>query len=111
MEAIERRTLDAIAAWARTHEKVRRVWVIGSRAGGTAQRESDLDVAVELVPVPDSEETLSEWMANADSWRDELQRRVGPKKIDLQWVDADAGSRRTRADAAEGKVLAYERTQ
>jgi predicted nucleotidyltransferase len=108
MEAIESRTLEAIAAWAGTHDKVRRVWVVGSRARGTARPESDLDIAVELEPTPDGDETLPEWVANAEAWRDELQQRVEPK-VDLQWVDAIGGSGGTRADAAEGKVLAYER--
>jgi hypothetical protein len=108
MEAVERRTLEEIAAWARTHEEVRRVWVIGRRAAGTAQGDSGLDVAVELVPVADSEETLPKWVANADAWRAELQRRVRPK-VDLEWVDADAASSETRREAREGRILAYER--
>jgi predicted nucleotidyltransferase len=108
MEAIERRTLEAIAAWAGKHEKVRRVWVIGSRASGTARPGSDLDIAVELEPTPDGDETLPDWVANAEAWRDELQQHVAPK-VDLQWVDPIAGSGATRGEAAEGKVLAYER--
>lgn len=108
MEAIDRQALEAIAAWASRHDEVRRVWVIGSRARGTAQPESDLDVAIELVPVPDSEETMPAWMANAEAWREELQQRVRPK-VDLKWVDADHGSPDTRRAAAEGQLLAYER--
>lgn len=108
MEAVEKQTLDAIAAWARTHEEVRRVWVIGTRAAGTARAGADLDVAVELVPVADSEETLPEWIAHADAWRAELQRRVRPK-VDLEWVDADQGSEAIRSEAREGKILAYDR--
>jgi predicted nucleotidyltransferase len=108
MEAIDRQSLEEIAAWASRHGQVRRVWVIGSRARGTARADSDLDIAIELTPVADSEETMPEWVAHAEAWRAELQRRLRPT-VDLKWVDADHGSRDTRAAAAEGKLLAYER--
>ena len=108
MEAVDRSTLDAIAAWATKHEKVRRVWVIGSRAGGTAHEGADLDIALELAPAPDGEETIAEWMVHADEWRAELQSGLRPK-VDLQWVDPDTASNETRDAASEGKLLAYER--
>lgn len=108
MEAIDRSTLDAIAAWASTHDKVRRVWVLGSRAGGTAREGADLDLALELVPAPDGEDTLAQWMTHAEEWRAQLQAGIGPN-VDLQWVDPDTASNELRDRAGEGKVLAYER--
>lgn len=108
MEGIDSRTLEAIAAWAARHDEVRRVWVIGSRAGAAAREGDDLDLALELAPAPDGEETLVRWMTHADAWRSELQARVGPR-IDLQWVDPDTASNEVRDAAAQGKTLAYER--
>lgn len=67
-----------IVEWAAAHPKIRRVWVFGS---GT-------DVAVELQPVADSEETLPVWMANCEQWRRELQDRTG-QAVRLEWRDPD----------------------
>ena len=108
MQAIDRSTLDAIAAWAGKHEEVRRVWVVGSRASGAAGRDDDLDLALEIAPAAEGSDTIAEWMAHDEQWRAELQASVRPR-VDLQWVDADIGNGAVRAAADEGKVLAYER--
>ncbi len=108
MEAIDRSTLDAIAAWAGKHDEVRRVWVLGSRAAGTADRDDDLDLALEIAPAPAGADTMAQWMTHADRWREELQAGLRPK-VDLQWVDPDTASGEVLDAAAEGKLLAYER--
>jgi uncharacterized protein len=99
---------EAIARWAADNPRIRRVWVYGSRANGTPRPDSDLDLAVELEPVGDSEETLSVWLAHEGAWHAELQNRISPK-VDLEWFDPDGGMTPVRAALDKGKTLVYER--
>jgi len=99
---------DAIARWAATNPYIRRVWVYGSRAKGTHRPDSDIDIAVELEPVADSEEALTVWMAHAGAWRWQLQSGISPK-VDLEWFDPDGTTRVVEAGLDEAKVLIYER--
>jgi uncharacterized protein len=81
----------------------------GSRAKGTHRPDSDIDIAVELEPVGDSEETLVRWTAHSTQWEAQLQSRIAAK-IDLEWFDPDGSTRRVQAALSEGKGLMYERT-
>jgi len=99
---------DAIARWAAQNPRIRRVWAYGSRAKGTHRPDSDIDLAVELEPVADSEEALAVWMGHAGSWRWQLQSRISPK-VDLEWFDPDGTTRAIAAALDEAKVLIYER--
>src|SRR5262245_46996458 len=66
-----------IADWATADPRIRRVWVSGA----------DM-VALELEPVPDSEETFVVWMAHCRRWHGELERRLG-RRVRLAWIDPD----------------------
>lgn len=91
-EDIGKHAADSIARWAAGNPHIRRAWVYGN-----------LNVAVELEPVGDSEETLAAWMAKAGLWRSQLQSRMSAP-VDLEWFDPDGS---TVLDAA--RVLVYER--
>jgi predicted nucleotidyltransferase len=108
MTSIESSVTESIARWAAETPDVRRVWVFGSHAMGTATRDSDLDVAVELEPVADSEETLTRWLSCAALWRSELQRRTAAS-IALQWFDPDGRTPTMQEQFDEGRLLIYER--
>ena len=108
MTGIESSVADSIARWAVENPEVRRVWVFGSRAKGTHRPDSDIDVAVELEPVGDSEETLTRWIARCDLWGSQLQSRMTPK-VDLEWFDPDGSTPSIESRLNEGKVLVYER--
>ena len=99
---------ESIAQWATETPEVRRVWVFGSHAMGTATRDSDLDIAVELEPVADSEETLTRWISCAALWRSQLQRRTAVS-IALQWFDPDGRTPTMQERLDEGRLLIYER--
>ena len=92
--ATAKNVAKAIARWAAGNPDIRRAWVYGNT-----------NVAVELEPVGDSEETLAAWMANAGVWRSQLQSRISVP-VELEWFDPDVGS----TALAEPKVLVYERT-
>jgi hypothetical protein len=89
---------DSIAQWAESTPRIRRVW-LGN---------GELEVAVELDPVGDSEETLAVWIANAGSWQSQLRKRVSAP-VELGWLDPDAASSGVRAELDEDKALVYER--
>jgi len=71
-------------------KSVTRAWVFGSRAIGTHNDNSDLDIAVELKP--DDGKILAEWIFGAKRWRAGLQECLGETvKLDLQlaWKEED----------------------
>jgi len=108
MAGIENNITDSIAQWAAERPEVRRVWIFGSRAKGTHRPDSDIDIAVELEPVGDSEETLTRWIAYGDLWKSQLQSRIGPR-VGLEWFDPDGSTPTIEAGLIEAKVLIYER--
>lgn len=65
---------------------MRRLWIYGSRAKGTAEAESDLDVAVEIDPVGNDEDICTSFVTEANGWRSELQPLL-PYKLHLEWYD------------------------
>ena len=67
---------DSIARWAAGTPRVRRVWLFANDAPQEARGNGQIEVALELEPVGDSEETLAIWMANAGSWQSQLRNRV-----------------------------------
>lgn len=98
----------ALTEWAAANSKVKRVWVYGSRAKGTHRPDSDINIAVELQPVGDSEETLAVWMAHCNQWQSELQARIDPG-VDLEWFDPDGATTMIQAALDEAQMLMYER--
>lgn len=100
---------DRLAGWAAEHPQIRRVWLLTGRARGKARGNGAIDVALELAPVGDSEETLSIWMARSDSWRAQLANRL-PCAVKLEWIDADGSTRAPRVREGETRALVYERS-
>jgi predicted nucleotidyltransferase len=88
MDRYEGRERDALVAWAEANPRVRRVWVYGGDAPRNERRDSDLDLAIELAPAVDGDESLARWIANAEKWQDELEQRTG-SRIDLEWYDPE----------------------
>lgn len=97
----------AIAEWAAGNPRIRRVWLFCSRAGDVPASNGGIDIALELQPVADSEETIAVWLANCDKWRLELQTRIG-RTVELDWLDSDGASRTTRAESGEVQMLIYD---
>jgi predicted nucleotidyltransferase len=94
--------------WASATPCVRKVWIFGSRAKGTFQDGSDLDVAVQIDPVNPDETPYASWFHEKAEWHAQLQLRLRVK-LDLEWFDPN-GSTPTIAKAlSEGGVVIYER--
>jgi predicted nucleotidyltransferase len=98
---------EMLAEWAAGNPKIRRVWAFGNGAEAALGAPGDIDIAVELQPVADSEETLVAWLANCNKWRSQLQARTG-RAVNLDWVDPDGGMRTLHAGAKSAVLLVYE---
>ena len=55
--AIEQRR--ALVAWAESNPRVRRVWVYGGDSRRNERRDTDLDLAIELAPAVDGDESIA----------------------------------------------------
>ena len=84
------------------------MWLFGNRAD-TRAPDGRIDIALELQPVADSEETMTVWMANCDRWRSELETRVG-RTVELDWLDPDGATRTAQAGSGEFRRLVYQRS-
>jgi predicted nucleotidyltransferase len=104
MDTYSGKERSALVAWAEANPRVRRIWVHGGGTLRDGARDSDLDLAIELAPAVDGDETLALWIANAEKWHDELERSTGTS-IDLDWFDPDIDE---PLDASA--KLAYERS-
>jgi predicted nucleotidyltransferase len=108
MTGIEISVAESIAQWAELTRQIRRVWVFGSRAKGTHRPDSDIDVAIELDALEDSEQTLALWIAQAGHWESQLQSRIGVN-VDLEWFDPDGSTPTIECGLTQARVLVYER--
>ncbi|HZZ91830.1 MAG TPA: hypothetical protein VFE23_04665 [Usitatibacter sp.] len=88
MERYDGSQRDALVAWAEANPRVRRVWVYGGDARRNDGRDTDLDLAIELAPAVDGDESLALWMSHAEQWQDELEVCTGTS-IDLDWFDPE----------------------
>jgi predicted nucleotidyltransferase len=70
--------LSALRSWAAANGSVRQLWLFGSRARGDAREDSDVDLALALMP-PDGKHdwALGNYFALASKWKGELETIVG----------------------------------
>jgi predicted nucleotidyltransferase len=82
--------LAAIRAWAERTDSVREVWLFGSRSRGEATDESDIDLAIVLMPPKERHDwALGNYEALADDhWQPELARLVG-RHVSLEAIQPD----------------------
>jgi predicted nucleotidyltransferase len=110
MSAVRADVRNAIIAWAERTPRVRRVWVLGSRMNGNPRDDDEIDLAIEVEPVVDSEETLAVWLAQQDKWRSQLQQQIDTA-VGLEWFDPDGSTPRVHKALNEGAELIYERAE
>jgi predicted nucleotidyltransferase len=68
--------VTTVREWARNQSLVRRAWIFGSRVRGTEHAGSDLDVAIEVIPMPGDENAGATWIGEADELEQSLQHRI-----------------------------------
>jgi predicted nucleotidyltransferase len=98
--SIDPSDVETLRSWAEQCGDVRRVWIFGSRVKGTAQLDSDLDVAVEPVSCDD------DWCEHQAQWRQQLEGRTRCR-LDL-WEYKPGRDTRLEGAIAEASALLYE---
>lgn len=73
-----------IVSWAASKDSIREIWLFGSRARGDARADSDIDLAIVLMPPllrhPGSiphDWALGNYASNGDAWQRELASTLG----------------------------------
>jgi predicted nucleotidyltransferase len=68
---------EAIEQWAARTASVREVWLFGSRAKGTAEPDSDVDIAIRLMPpTKGTDWALGHFYRFGDEWQSELKAAI-----------------------------------
>jgi uncharacterized protein len=81
---------DALREWAQHCVSIRRLYVFGSRAKGTAGPCSDLDLAVVVYEMHGNE--LSELIVHRKTWQTELTGALGVQVRDIYLADDPASA-------------------
>jgi predicted nucleotidyltransferase len=69
---------DQIVSWARDTSAVDELWLFGSRAKGTSRPDSDVDIAVSLMPAKRNNDwALGDYLALSQIWQRRLKTIVG----------------------------------
>jgi predicted nucleotidyltransferase len=70
--------LRGLRSWASGNGNVRELWLFGSRATGRARPDSDVDIAIALMPaVDDTDWALGAYFALHSVWKQQLEAIVG----------------------------------
>jgi predicted nucleotidyltransferase len=70
--------LYSLRSWASANKNVRELWLFGSRATGESRADSDVDLAVVLMPAKGRHDwALGNYEALGDQWQRELEAVVG----------------------------------
>lgn len=99
---------ESLRVWASNELDLLHVWIYGSRAKGQASPESDLDVAVEVIP-RDGETCDDVFTCAAEDWRSKLAPLVAPHELDLKLYDKSGRREKVRRAVDEYGILVYER--
>lgn len=103
---IEKMT-KAVEAWAKSQPFVRKAYLFGSRIKGTHRPNSDLDVAVELICLPDESDPGVTWHREAKTPRESISKIV-PVRVDLVWYGGPVESPCIHIGLQSGYRLAYD---
>ena len=95
--------LQALNAWAQANESVRELWLFGSRATGRSRPESDVDLALALMPPTSGTDwALGNYFALHGEWKRELEEIVG-RHVSLETIFP--GTKEDAAVRSSGAVL------
>ena len=89
--------LRDLRSWASKNESVRELWLYGSRARGDSREDSDIDLAIALMPpVGEHDWARGNYYALGDGWQRELETIVG-RRVSLEEAYGRIRRRRTAA--------------
>ncbi|THK41324.1 nucleotidyltransferase domain-containing protein [Methylophaga sp. SB9B] len=77
-------TAKVVNGWAAKKPQIEKVQFFGSRVRGTNRDDSDLDVAITLLPNLDESDGMSTWFRFSDVWSAELNDLL-PYEVQVEW--------------------------
>ena len=80
---------SVIQTWAEEECLVLRAHVFGSRARDEHSKDSDLDIAVELLKKPNDPSLYTTWHFEGHELQKRLSERLHDFKVDLQFLDGE----------------------
>jgi predicted nucleotidyltransferase len=82
--------LRELRSWAKDNGSVRELWLFGSRAQGCAQPDSDVDLALALVPSKkaNDDRAFTNYFFSKDQWKQQLEDIVG-RHVSLETISPD----------------------
>jgi predicted nucleotidyltransferase len=84
--------LRDLRSWAIQNESVRELWLYGSRARGDSREESDIDLAITLMPpIGKHDWAFGNYSALGDAWQRELETIVG-RHVSLEAIVPGTGA-------------------
>lgn len=97
----------AVADWANDQPLVRKAYLYGSRVRGTHRLDSDLDVAVEIVPLPGDSCSLATWIGESHRLEASVARIV-PVVVHLEWYGGEVETPRIHKALEQSSIVVYE---
>jgi len=73
--------IELLVLWARKQTNISKVHIFGSRVSGKNRKESDIDIAIELIEKFDN---LAYWIQVSNDFGKSLSSLL-PYEVDLQW--------------------------
>jgi predicted nucleotidyltransferase len=87
---LDDREIEHIRQWAARTDSVREIWLFGSRATDHARPDSDIDLAIALMPPSGKHDwALGNYAALGDSWQAELSAILG-RHVSLEGIQPDS---------------------
>jgi predicted nucleotidyltransferase len=91
--------LRDLSSWAAANDSVRELWLFGSRARGDAREDSDVDLALALMPKNEQGDwALGKYFACEGKWKRQLQAIVGRAVSIEPLVPGEDSDRRVRRE-------------
>jgi predicted nucleotidyltransferase len=96
--------LLGLRSWANQNDSVHKLWLFGSRAKGTSNPESDVDIAITLMPTNGKHDwAAGNYVAFHSEWKRELETIVG-RHVSLEAIEPGSIE-----DATVVRTLLWER--
>jgi predicted nucleotidyltransferase len=99
---------DIVAQWAESQPSVTRAYIYGSRVRGSHREDSDLDVAIEIQPLPGDSSAFATWISEAFELCQSLASML-PVPVGLEWYGGKHGTPTIHRGLTAGSVVVYER--
>jgi len=97
---------DVLREWASSNDYIKRVYIYGSRARSDYRDDSDLDVAVEIVPRENDGNAFAVFAVDSSEWINQLQPKLS-YKLHLKGRYGD-DSPYVEAGIERSSILVYE---